>query len=286
MPTPTQLQLPGYSKLIHDLQRLLNQGQRAAAAIVTTVRATTYWKIGQRIAAMKGATDPKTARTLIAQLAADLPLNPVLLYRCYQLHKTWPNGLPDPANGQLSWAHYLELIALKDPTRRRFYLARATKESWSRTTLRNAIRRDFFEITTTKPTRTRGAHALTRGTDPLHIYKAVVENIIDGDTLLVRIDLGFNVWTTQRLRLRGIDAAALTVHSKPTSRAAKARAFIEHRLKSLEFIVLKTYKTDMYGRYVADVCYHPTIKKKEDVYLKGFFLNQQLLEAGLADVMM
>jgi hypothetical protein len=57
----------------------------------------------------------------------------------------------------------------------------------------------------------------------------------------------------------------------------------------------------MYGRYVADVFYHPTInpstllrvdaersrsiKKKEEVYEKGFFLNLELLVEGLADPM-
>jgi hypothetical protein len=58
---------------------------------------------------------------------------------------------------------------------------------------------------------------------------------------------------------------------------------VEERLKGLEFVVIKTYKTDMYGRYVADVFYHPTIKRKEDVYEKGFFLNTDLLIKELAD---
>ena len=35
------------------------------------------------------------------------------------------------------------------------------------------------------------------------------ERIIDGDTLLVRIDQGFDTWRTERLRLRGIDAPEL-----------------------------------------------------------------------------
>ncbi len=282
---PNSLVPTGYKNLLHDLQRLMERGQQAAAHVVNTVRVTTYWKMGQRMAAMKNLANPQHARTLIAQLATDLDLNPVQLYRSYQLYEAWPKGLPDAASGKLSWAHYMELIAIKDTKQRRFYLAHATKETWSRTTLRQAIRRNFFDVATTQPKRGKGQSTLTRGTDPLHVYKAVVEDIIDGDTLLVRIDLGFNVWTSQRLRLRGINADPLTKQSKSTSRAAKAKAFIEHRLKGLAFIVLKTYKTDMYGRYVADVCYHPTIKKKEDVYLKGYFLNGQLLEAGLADAM-
>ena len=46
-----------------------------------------------------------------------------------------------------------------------------------------------------------------------------------------------------------------------------------------------TYKTDIYGRYVSDIFYHPAIKKKEEVYEKGFFLNAELLAVGLADLM-
>lgn len=40
----------------------------------------------------------------------------------------------------------------------------------------------------------------------------------------------------------------------------------------------------MYGRCVADVFYHPTIKKMEEVFEKGFFLNTELLAEGLADL--
>ena len=58
---------------------------------------------------------------------------------------------------------------------------------------------------------------------------------------------------------------------------------MEDHLKGIEFVVIKTYKTDMYGRYVADVFYHPTIKKMEEVFEKGFFLNRQLLAEGFAD---
>lgn len=42
----------------------------------------------------------------------------------------------------------------------------------------------------------------------------------------------------------------------------------------------------MYGRYVADVFYHPTLSKKEDVATKGIFMNQELLSAGMADLML
>lgn len=64
----------------------------------------------------------------------------------------------------------------------------------------------------------------------------------------------------------------------------KAKAFVEEKLKGLDFVVIKTYKTDMYGRYVSDIFYLPTSNKKEEIYEKGFFLNDDLLKAGLADI--
>jgi endonuclease YncB( thermonuclease family) len=102
--------------------------------------------------------------------------------------------------------------------------------------------------------------------------------------------LGFEVWINQTVRFRGINTAELVKHGVTTTdtpdRADQAKAFVEERLKGIEFVVIKTYKTDMYGRYVADVFYHPTIKKKEEVYEKGLFLNLELLTEGLADPML
>lgn len=64
-----------------------------------------------------------------------------------------------------------------------------------------------------------------------------------------------------------------------------AKTFVADKLKDIPFIVIKTYKTDMYGRFVADVFYHPTLKDKEDVAEDGFFLNQEILKVGLARLM-
>ncbi len=78
---------------------------------------------------------------------------------------------------------------------------------------------------------------------------------------------------------RGVPIATVS------ERAEQAKAFVEEKLKDIPFVALKTYKTDIYGRYVSDIFYHPTINKMESVYEDGFFLNQQLLTAGLADLM-
>ena len=117
-----------------------------------------------------------------------------------------------------------------------------------------------------------------------------MEKVVDGDTILVRIDLGFDVWVNERTRFRGINTAEIIRNGVPagdvSDRAEQAKKFVEEKLKGVEFVVIKTYKTDMYERYVSDIFYQPTIKKKEEVYEKGFFLNSELFTAGLADLVM
>ncbi len=43
-----------------------------------------------------------------------------------------------------------------------------------------------------------------------------------------------------------------------------------------------TYKTDLYARYIADLLYDPALDDKNAVFEKGHFLNQLLLDNGLA----
>jgi endonuclease YncB( thermonuclease family) len=40
----------------------------------------------------------------------------------------------------------------------------------------------------------------------IHIYQAKIVEVVDGDTFDLMIDLGFNNFTKQRMRLYGIDA--------------------------------------------------------------------------------
>lgn len=111
----------------------------------------------------------------------------------------------------------------------------------------------------------------------------MLEHVVDGDTLVVNIDLGFNVWTKARLRLRGINTPELKSRDSTTQRhAQEAKKFVENQLGTVERIVVQTFQTDVYGRYVADVYYRPGEKDKEVIAVKGKFLNQELLDKGLA----
>lgn len=286
----TLVETKTYQTLLADLATILQGGQQDALNKLNEIRLNTYWQMGERLAKEKEIVESDQVGTFMSRLSEDLKLETSLLYRILQFYRTWPDGVPAVKGGNtLSWAHFTELLAIKDPKERDYYFEEASRQNWGRNILRKAIKKDLF-TSSKQPDGKEAVNTITRDPNPLFTYKAIVESVVDGDTLAVRIDLGFNVWVSQRIRFRGINTAELIKGGVPAGeapgRGEQAKAYVEKKLKDIEFIVIKTYKTDMYGRYVADVFYHPTLKNKEDICVAGFFLNQDLLTAGLADVML
>ena len=48
----------------------------------------------------------------------------------------------------------------------------------------------------------------------MHEYKAEIDRVVDGDTVDVSIDLGFDIWYKARVRLAGIGKAELKTWKK------------------------------------------------------------------------
>ncbi len=107
-------------------------------------------------------------------------------------------------------------------------------------------------------------------------YKARVLKVIDGDTLSVSVQLGFGQRVRQRLRLRFIDAPEID-----TPEGKKARDFVANVFKDCAFVVIKTYQSDKYDRYLTDLFFLPGESDPATVAAQGRFLNQELLSAGL-----
>ena len=110
------------------------------------------------------------------------------------------------------------------------------------------------------------------GAEPasLYTYQATVEKVVDGDTLRVIVDLGFNTRTRQYLRLRGVDCPELA-----TEEGKQASTFVKSRLRGADQILLTSSRSDKYDRYLADVYF--TDREGGEI-----FLNNLLLEKGLA----
>ncbi len=103
-------------------------------------------------------------------------------------------------------------------------------------------------------------------TADLFTYRAAVEDVTDGDTLRVHIDLGLGASSRQYLRLTHINGPELK-----TKEGKAAREFVLREIRRSPIVKLRSTKHDLFDRYLADVFL-------ED----GTYLNQRILDAGHA----
>jgi len=81
-------------------------------------------------------------------------------------------------------------------------------------------------------------------------YVKKVTKVVDGDTIDVDIDLGFDISFSSRVRLAGID----TPESRTTDKAEKAlgleaKAYLKHAIEGATSVVIKTEKMDSSEKY-------------------------------------
>lgn len=85
---------------------------------------------------------------------------------------------------------------------------------------------------------------------PHYVYRAKVIKIIDGDTIDVDLDLGFNITARKRLRFLGIDTFELRGEEKEKGILARNR--LEELLSNKEvFVQTEMDEKGKYGRVLA-----------------------------------
>ena len=103
-------------------------------------------------------------------------------------------------------------------------------------------------------------------------YSARVDEVIDGDTIDVSIDLGFNVLHTLRIRLYGINTPETRTRDKEEkAKGLKAKARLKELIEG-KIVKIKTRKdeTEKYGRYLGII------------FLNDDDINQKLIAEGHA----
>ncbi len=118
-------------------------------------------------------------------------------------------------------------------------------------------------------------------TQRLYTYEALVKRVIDGDTMIMRVNLGFRTYITKKMRLRGIDAPEIS-----NALGRRAKIFVQELIDRNPQVVIKTYKEEKYGRFVVDVFTGPKGQDSALIAQEGQYLNQTLLDKGLAVLMM
>ena len=118
----------------------------------------------------------------------------------------------------------------------------------------------------------------------MYEYKAVIDRVVDGDTIDVTIDLGFSVWKKMRVRMEGIN----TPESRTRDLEEKKRGLAaKDRLKSiLEFnnnkCILKVSGVGKYGRALATVLVESLSPLNGEDGVTLIDVNKQLIEEGHA----
>ena len=81
-------------------------------------------------------------------------------------------------------------------------------------------------------------------------YVRKVENVVDGDTIDVLIDLGFDILFASRVRLAGIDTPeSRTKDLKEKALGLESKEYLKKALKDAKSVVIKTEKMDSSEKY-------------------------------------
>jgi endonuclease YncB( thermonuclease family) len=304
-----QITTKNYTKLLLEIRKTIKQTEENVVALVNYEKVKMSWKVGEKIEDfVRKNSKPEDLNTygkkIIERLTQDTGINRLALYQMHAFYKTYKT-LPSPEK-KLNWSHYRNLISVKDDTKRLLLedlvvknnlsskklqdqVAKVNKKSKKKnyvlTKLRCLRGRLFtykmfdksridlgFNIFLSSPVKSK----ITLTTKSDYTYKASLERVVDGDTIHVTLDLGFGISHHEILRLAQIEAA-----EAGTKEGKKATRFLQETLRGVPFLIVKTNKTDIYGRYVADIFFDKKISDPQIIAEKGTHLNQLLLDCGV-----
>lgn len=81
-------------------------------------------------------------------------------------------------------------------------------------------------------------------------YVKSVDKVVDGDTIDVTIDLGFDILYRSRVRMAGIDSPeSRTRDLEEKAMGLEAKDYLKNRLKFAKKIVIRTEKLDSSEKY-------------------------------------
>ncbi len=268
-----------YKKLIERLKTMMPAADESS---YHEDRLKSYWEMGKMIYENKEKLEHKQKSQYISKVAKDLEKQKSHLYDLQQFYQRFPKGAPQVIEqGNIKWSHVKHILPIEQTQQSLFYLEQAAEDDLSAPELRKAIKGDLFTLIQNKEDM---ESILKRPTSPLFLFQARLLSNYDGDTPTVMIDQGFDTWRKITVRLRGINTPEL--HGPHHNEALASKQFLEATLSPLHRFLLKTYKTDSFGRFIGDIIYHPVWTDLEKIFYKGIFLNVQMIQMGLAKPML
>lgn len=238
--------LAEYSTLRTRVREAIRLGRRRAEEAVEREKVRTSWEIGKLIHEhiLLNKTRADYGKRVVIKLAVDLGLSRSELSRMIEFARAYPIGAPAR---KLSWADYRELLTINDEQKRGLLAAEASKNNWTRETLRREIkkRKTAKQITVTEIP----AELLEPKKGIPYTYKIVR---LDGR---LQIDLGFSNYLSAR-------------NAVPEKMSKSSRVVFEAKASNV--------KTSSGGTRATKHGYTTT----EDGFI---YLNNELLEKGFAE---
>ena len=118
----------------------------------------------------------------------------------------------------------------------------------------------------------------------MYDYKATVTRIVDGDTIDVDVDLGFDTWLKkQRVRMHGID----TPESRTRDLVEKAYGklstkYLEDRIPVGSIVKLKSHGKGKFGRILGSIYGWLDVFYPAEDQWDGISINNHMIRDGYA----
>jgi hypothetical protein len=316
-----QVSVVTYDELLVAIRQTKAESRLRVEQAVEQEKVREAWEIGKLIDThvLQHKERADYGKSVVIRLAQDLEMSETELKYMMQFARTYP--IRPPAD-ELSWTHYRELLSLNEDRERQEVATQAVRSHWTRYQLREEVRRrqaqkksagetisiselaaqpgklytyrivkavdgpykgrlvvdsgfsTYIQPSSQLPFEEWDIVRLMNGKlkkipdekeEALYTYSAYVREVLDGDTFRTLVDLGFGVTTVQTLRLKGIDAREIE-----SREGMEAKEFLEKKLRGASPILIRAVKSDKYDRYLADV------------FVNGEYVNQELVEEGLA----
>ena len=104
----------------------------------------------------------------------------------------------------------------------------------------------------------------------MYEYACKVERVVDGDTIDVVLDLGFDILYKSRVRLYGIDTPESRTRNKDEkARGKMAAAFLKDAINNGKQVVIQTKLKDSRGKFG---------RVLGDVVVDGININQSMID--------
>jgi len=145
--------LPISSDLLGDLIAIINQGRQKSISQVNSTLTLVFWQVGKRVNEdiLKNQR-ADYGKEIVISIAAELSQRFGKSFQAKNLRRMMQfstvfsqKAIVVPAARQLSWSHFLILIAINNEQKRAFYLQAASEGKWGKRELRRQIERKAYE---------------------------------------------------------------------------------------------------------------------------------------------